>query len=427
MRGAKKGTAQERAVASAGALVRRFATGLLGVAALAVGLVLPRTAYAEDVKIGILFGVTGEFASFARPLLDAVRLAADEVNSNGGVLNGQKLRTFLGDTMGTPQGGVDAANRLVEADHVSAIVGPNTSLVILAVAHAVAIPKGVLLISPSATAAAITGLEDKDFVFRLAPSDADQGWMLAKLVYARGFTKVAVTYVDNDYGREMNTIFRFNFENYGGSITAAQPHEPNKSNYIPELKALSQYDPQALVVISYAASGGTIIVKQALENGFFRQLIGPHSMMDPLLIKEVGADKLKSMFFTAPSVDPNTSAAKKFDKIYGATFRSARQRLYVAQTYDAVMLTALAIEQAGSSDRNKIPAALRQVCCAPGEVIEPGEWAKAKAEIDAGKKINYEGASGNCDFDENGDIRGVYGHYVIEDGTFKQVELMRPE
>jgi branched-chain amino acid transport system substrate-binding protein len=133
------------------------------------------------------------------------------------------------------------------------------------------------------------------------------------------------------------------------------------------------------------------------------------------------------MFFTAPTVDPNTSAAKKFDKIYGAAFRSARQRLYVSQTYDAVMLTALAIEQAGSSDRTKIRNALRQVCCAPGEVIEPGEWAKAKAAIDAGKKINYEGASGNCDFDENGDIRGVYGHYVIKKGTFKQVELLRPE
>jgi branched-chain amino acid transport system substrate-binding protein len=91
-----------------------------------------------------------------------------------------------------------------------------------------------------------------------------------------------------------------------------------------------------------------------------------------------------------------------------------------------MMLTALAIEQAGSTDRTKIRDALRQICCAPGEVIEPGEWAKAKADIAAGKKINYEGASGDCDFDEYGNVKGVYGHYVIENGTFKLVELLRP-
>ena len=90
------------------------------------------------------------------------------------------------------------------------------------------------------------------------------------------------------------------------------------------------------------------------------------------------------------------------------------------------MLIALSIEQAGSTDRTKIRDALRQVCCGPGEVVEPGEWAKAKALIAAGKQINYEGASGDCDFDEYGDVKGVFGRYVVEDGAFKQVQLIRP-
>ncbi|MGH6644842.1 MAG: ABC transporter substrate-binding protein, partial [Bradyrhizobium sp.] len=68
----------------------------------------------------------------------------------------------------------------------------------------------------------------------------------------------------------------------------------------------------------------------------------------------------------------------------------------------------------------------RQICCGPGEVVGPGDWAKAKADIAAGKKINYEGASGNCDFDEYGNVPGVYGHYVVENGLFKQLELLKP-
>ena len=411
---------------SAGGTLRRLAGVLLGFVALAFGLLLSGPADAEDVKVGILFGVTGQFADFVPPLLDAVRLAVDEVNGNGGILRGQKLQTVLGDTQGTAQGGIDAARKLVDSDKVAAIVGANTGLATMAAAHAVTVPQGVLLISPSATATPITTMEDRDFVFRVAPSDADQGWVLARLVHAQGFTRVAVTYVDTDYGAGMNDTFRYNFENYGGSVTLTQVHEANKSSYLPELKALSQYNPEALVVISYAASGGATIVKEALANGFFKQFIGTHSMMDPLLIKEVGADNLKGMFFTAPTMDPGTSAAKKFEKIYSAAFKTAEGKLYIAQTYDAVMLTALAIEQAGSTDRSKIRDALRQICCAPGEVIEPGEWAKAKADIAAGKNINYEGASGNCDFDEYGDVKGVYGHYIVENGTFKLVELLKP-
>jgi branched-chain amino acid transport system substrate-binding protein len=411
---------------SAGEIVRRLAVSLFGFVTLAFGLLLSEPATAENVTVGILFGVTGQLANFVPPLLDAVRLVVDEVNTNGGILKGQKLQTILADTKGTSQGGLAAATKLIKTDNVVAVVGANTSLATIAAAHAVTVPNGVLLISPSATATVLTTLEDRDFVFRVAPSDADQGWVLARLAHSQGFTRVALTYVDTDYGSGMADTFRNNFENFGDNITLAQVHEANKTSYIPELAALTQYNPQALVVIAYAASGGATIIKQSLANGFFKQFMGTYSMMDPLLIKEVGADKLKGMFFTAPTIDPSTSAAQKFEKMYKAAYKTTEGKLFIGRTYDAVMLTALAIEQAGSTDRTKIRNALRQICCAPGEVIEPGEWAKAKADIAAGKKINYEGASGSCDFDEYGNVTGVYGHYIIENGAFKQVELLKP-
>ena len=86
---------------SAGGTLRRLAGVLLGFVALVFGLLLSGPAHAEDVKVGILFGVTGQFDDFVPPLLDAVRLAVDEVNGNGGILRGQKLQTVLGDTKGT--------------------------------------------------------------------------------------------------------------------------------------------------------------------------------------------------------------------------------------------------------------------------------------------------------------------------------------
>ncbi len=407
-------------------IFRRFVSCLTCVSALVLGLVVSEPAAAEDVKIGILFGASGPVAGMVPALLDAAKLAVDEVNANGGILKGQKLQIVVADTEGTTHGSIKGATKLVKTDNVTAIVGGLTSVTLMGAAHEVTIPNGVLLISPTSTATLVTTLEDHDFVFRTIPSDAYQGWKLGKLVYDQGFRSVALTYVNTDYGSGLADTFRASFENLGGTITNAQAHEPNKTSYLPELTALAAGNPEALVLIAYAANSGITIIKEALAHGLFKQFIGTNSLRDDLLIKEVGADNLKGIFFTSPVPVPGTTALAKFEKNYAAAYKTTENKHFISNTYDAVMLAALAIEQAGSTDRTKVRDALRNVCCAPGEVIEPGEWAKAKAAIDAGKKINYEGASGPLEFDEYGDVEGLIGHFIIENGAYKEVGLIAP-
>ncbi|MFO1056384.1 MAG: ABC transporter substrate-binding protein [Dongiaceae bacterium] len=405
---------------------RRALLRLAAAGALVLGLGAAGQAAAEDVKLGILFDVTGPIANFVPPILDAAKLAVDEVNANGGILNGQKLQMIVGDTQGTAQGSIDAATKLVNVDNVAAIVGALTSGATVAAANTVTIPNHVLQISPTATTPVLTKLKDEDFVFRVVPSDDYQGIVLAKLVWDQGLKKVALTYVNNDYGVGIADTFRAAYKKLGGTITADQVHEPKKSSYRSELATLAAGKPDGLVLIAYAADSGITIIKQALENGFFTQFVGTDGLRDNLLIEQVGADNLKGIFFTSPSAKPGTSAAQKFEQIYSAAYKTTKDKFFIAQTYDAVMLAALAIQQAGSTDRAKIRDALRQVCCAPGEVIEPGEWAKALAAIKAGKKIDYNGASTEAEFDANGDVAGVIGHFVIENGAYKEVGLVNP-
>jgi branched-chain amino acid transport system substrate-binding protein len=405
-----------------------FARGIVlaGLAAIVLGMLPAPRAAAEDVKIGVLFDLSGPMGNFEPPMFDAVKLAADEINANGGVLRGRKIQLILEDSKGTVQGSIAAAEKLVVEDNVVAVVGALSSVATIAAAHNVTVPNRVVLISPGSTAPIITTLEDNDFVFRTIPSDAYQGWMLGKLVYGQGYRRVALTYVNNDYGSGIADTFRGAFENLGGTITVAQAHEPNKDSYLPELTALSVGNPEALVLIAFAPSGGITIIKEALAHNLFKQFIGTDSLRDELLIKEVGADKLKGIFFTAPVPVPATSGLAKFEKLFGDAYKTTKNKLFISNAYDALELVALAIEQAGSTDRSKIRDALRNVCCAPGEVVEPGEWAKAKALIAAGKKINYEGASGSLEFDESGDVTGATAHFVIEDGAFKEVGLVMP-
>src|SRR5258705_3869673 len=114
-----------RMVIFASGIFPRVVGGLACAGAFAFGLLLAAPATAEDVKIGILFDVTGPETDSVPPALNAVKLAVDEINANGGILKGQKLQTIVGDLQGTPHGSLDAATQLVKGDNISGIVrGP---------------------------------------------------------------------------------------------------------------------------------------------------------------------------------------------------------------------------------------------------------------------------------------------------------------
>jgi branched-chain amino acid transport system substrate-binding protein len=382
---------------------------------------LAAPAMAEDVKIGALFEVTGPIANFIPPLLDSVKLAVDQVNQQGGILGGQ-LSFVVADTQGTPQGAIDAATKLVNVEGANIVVGALTSGGTIAAAQSVVIPAGIPMVSPTATAPSISGLEDGDMVFRLVPSDSYQGLVLAKLLMDKGLDKVALTYANNDYAVGIAETFRENYKKLGGTLTADQVHEEKKPSYRSELATLAQGEPEALVLIAYAGDSGVTIIRQSLENGFFKQFVGTDGLRDNLLIEQIGADNLGPILFTSPSSPPGTTAGAKFEQAYGST----EGKLFAQQVYDATFLAALAVQAAGSTDRTAIRDALRKVANAPGEAIEPGEWQKAVELLKAGKDIDYVGASGPIEFDEKGDVPGVIGQFVVENGAYKEVGIITP-
>ncbi len=378
----------------------------------------------QDVKVGILFDVTGPIANFIPPMLDSVTLATDEVNAGGGLLGG-KMVSVIGDTTGAAQGAVDAATKLVNVENVAAIVGALMSGTTIAAANSVIVPTGVAQISPTATSPDLSGLADNDWVFRVVPSDAYQGQVLAKLTMDQGVKKVALTYANNDYAAPLAKAFSDSYKALGGTVTAEVKHEEKQPSYTTELATLAKDQPEALVVIAYAGDSGLPIVKEALENGLFKRFVGTDGLRDNLLIEKIGADNLKDSFFTSPS-SPKSEAANKFDQIYAAKFQTTKDKIFIGQVYDSVMLAALAIQQAGGTDRAKVRDALRQVANPPGDPVGPGDWAKALDLIKAGKDIDYTGATGSMDFDDKGDVAGVIGHFVVEGTGYKEVGLVTP-
>lgn len=390
---------------------------LLATAVAASSFALAGVASADEVKVGFLGGFTGGIESLTPPIHDGAKLAVSQVNAQGGLLGGRELVMPTGDTTCSDASAAsNSADRLVNSESVTAIVGALCTGATIASANNAAIPGGVVMVSPASTAPAVTDLDDDDLVFRTVPSDAFQGKMLAALLLDKGIDTVAVTFVNNDYGRGLSEAFNMAFEAGGGTVTESLGHEDNRSDYRSELGSLSISGADTLVVLAYADTSGQTVLRQAFESGMFQRYVGADGMVGDSLVDAVGADVLEGMIATRPgSPDlPGTALFNAAAKEAGYDPSS----VFAAQAYDAAFLLALAIEQNGSDSREGLSDHVRRVATAPGEVILPGEWEKAVELIAQGVEIDYEGASGTHEFDANGDVPGVVVEMVVEDGSF---------
>ena len=371
-------------------------------------------ASAGEITVGSAAAVTGPIAELVVAIANARNLAASHVNEQGGLLGGDTYRLVLGDSQCDPKAAVDVGAKLVNVEQAVAVIGPNCSGATNGMAQSVTIPAGVVMLSDTATAPSISDLDDNDLVFRVAPSDAYQGRSLAELAWEHGYRKLAVTYSNDDYNSGLAGVFSAAFTELGGTITGNEAHEPGKASYRAELATLAAGEAEGLALFAYFGSSGITILRNSLENALFGKFLGADGMMDTSVIEQIGADNLRgNIMLSQPASDTGESY-----KAFAAAFDNP-DAPFVAHGYDIAFLTALAIEKAGSADHGMISAALRDVANAPGTVIRPGEWAKAKEAIAAGEDINYEGASGAIEFDENGDVAGTYSLNVVgDDGTW---------
>ena len=374
---------------------------------------------AADIKVGSAGGITGPIAELVVAILAARDLAAIHVNDQGGLLDGDTYQLVRGDSQCDPKAAVDAGTKLVNVEQVVAVIGPSCSGATNGMVQSVNIPSGVVTVSDTATAPSISDLEDNDLVFRVAASDAYQGRSLAELAWEHGYRSLAVTYSNDDYNAGLAGVFEASFKELGGTVTASQAHEPNKASYRSELSTLSGGGGEGLALFAYYGSSGITIIRNSLENGLFGKFLGADGMMDNSVIEQIGADTLRgNIMLSQPASDTEGDSYKAFAAAFEAAGNNPGAP-FVAHGYDVAFLAALAIEKAGAADRSMISAALREVANAPGMVIRPGEWEKAKAAIAAGEDINYEGASGAIEFDGNGDVAGTYSlNGVGDDGTW---------
>ena len=304
-----------------------------------------------------------------------------------------------------------AATNLVTGENVAAIMGADCSGVTIAIANNVAVPNGVVMVSPSATSPALTTIEDDGYFFRTAPSDARQGEVMADVVNEQGIDTVAVTYTNNDYGKGLADSFNKAFEALGGKVAISAAHEDGKGDYSAEVAALQASGAPALMVFGYVDQGGVGITQAALDTGAFDKFFFGDGMYGQSLIDSVGDEINGKVIGTLPGTEGES--ADKFAEVAKAAGMDPTGT-YVPESYDAAALIALSMAASGSADRTGIRDHMMDVANAPGEKIYAGELAKGIELAAAGTDIDYVGATG-VELIGPGEAQGSYRVYDIED------------
>ena len=310
----------------------------------------------DEIRVGEYSSLTGTTATFGQSTHNAVLMAYDEINGAGGVL-GRKIKVFVEDDQSKPEEAATAATKLINQNHVVALIGEvssSRSLAAAPIAQANAIP----MVSPSSTNPRVT--QTGDYIFRVCFIDPFQGGVMAKFAADTLKVKKVAILVDvrNDYSIGLQTFFRENFKRLGGQIVSEQSYSEGDSDFHAQLTQIKSANPEAIYVPGYYTEVGTI-ARQARELGIPSTvpLMGGDGWDSPRLW-EIGGEALNGCYFSNHySTDNPSPVVQKFVKDYKDRYKQVPDAL-AALGYDAAKILADAMQRAASTDGKKVRDAL---------------------------------------------------------------------
>ncbi|MFS8524924.1 MAG: ABC transporter substrate-binding protein [Limnochordales bacterium] len=362
------------------------------VAALAALLVLTAGAgvFAQQtVVIGTLGPLTGDYASYGVSVANGVELAVNEANASGQY--NYVFRVQKEDTRGDSVQAVNAINKLIELDRVTAIVGAVLSGETMT-AGPIAQDEGVPFITPSATAPAVSEIGDYEFR-NVITDDKQSAQMIDYVVNTLGLQRIAVLYTNNDYGVALRQGVEAGVRAAGAQLVAVESFLDGDSDFTAQLTNIAAANPEALYIAGYYTEAAQI-ARQAQRIGLNVRIMGADGFDSPLLV-ELGGDAVEGALFTS-GFDSETDdpAARAFIEAYEAAY-GVKPDMFAANAYDSARIIIQAINQVGPNR-----AAVRDAIAAT---------------------TDFPGVTGPTTFLENGDADKPLLIFEVQNGRFVRV------
>jgi branched-chain amino acid transport system substrate-binding protein len=382
------------------------------------------------VKIGGVLSLTGSMGPVGKNIANSAQLAVEHINDGGGV-KGCPVEFLLRDDQGQPAVGVDAAKYLTDVERVPAITGAISSGVTLPIVTSVAVPAKVPVVSCCSTAATFTTMaqegKTEGLFFRTLPTVKTQAYASAKVAADRGYKRIAMIYVNSDFGTGMVKDFEKAITELGGEVVSKTAYNENQPSYRAEVSTALASNPDAVFFVAFPQDGATM-TREWISLGGTQNLILNNSLRSPEYVQSVGSQYLQNAYGmdNAPATGPTVEVFKKaYEEKYGISSDGPG----IHTQYDAIMVLGLAMNIAPELTGTAIRDSIRKVQDPNGTVIGTGpeEFRKAVQLIKEGKPIRYSGATGPVEFDENGDVSGAALIWEVEGEELVVVETLTAE
>lgn len=319
----------------------------------------------DTIKIGSMFELTGAAAAYGTSMNNAVHMAVDEINDEGGI-DGQEIEVVEYDTKTDETEAASITTRLGTRDNVAAIIGPATTGSMQA-----AIPSAntaeVPIMSPTATDDGVLTADDGSvhpYAWRTSFTNSFQGSALAQFANEDLNASSAVILSDNssDYAIGLSNTFQDVFD---GEIVGSENFSEGETDFSAILTNISEIDFDVLYVPGYYEEAGPII-KQAREMGIEQPILGPDGMGNEILRELAGAENMDDVYYTSHFVvTSDDPTVQKFVTNYSEEF-GIEADMFTGLAYDSVYVIKEAIENAGSADAVAVNEALADITDFPG-------------------------------------------------------------
>ena len=384
-----------------------------------------------QLKLGSMMPLTGALNSLGPDMERGAKLAVEQINdANVGI----RITASYKDDKTTDSAGITGTFNQLVAEGVTATIGPCCSGVTAAVLD-LAKQEQILVASPSATSPALTDRDNGGYFLRVAPSDAQQGTVLANLVAGDQVKSVGIIAVNNAYGNGLLQYFKQQLLTKAPPVlvvTEAKYEENAPGDLSSQVTQVcgGAVKPEAVVLFAYVDDGANALKAMQTQGCLSgTKIYGSEGIWDSQLVTKAGQDSngkhlAEGVKGTAPGVP------SEFIPVFNASYGS-EPRLYAAESFDGVMYLALAAIAAESTDGAKMAAEIPAILNGPGTKFTPDKFAEAARALAAGDDIDFDGYSHDFEFDvqKREPLKGVYSVWQVQaDGTLKTIaENQQPE
>ena len=392
-------------------------TFLRGTAMLGAAMLVPARALAQGgpIKLGTLTPLTGAGGNYGPTMLKAMQWVVGEVNAGGGI-GGRQVQLVSEDGQTNPDAAVRAARKLIDVDKVAAIMGTWASSVTTAVAPLCWESKTFLTtVSGSDT---ITLLPHQGYLVRTQPNTVLQGKKFAEFMVALGSKRAAALSIQSPFAKPVEKIVGEEMKKRGAELLTNVIYDKDKTTYRSEIDQVLRLKPDMIFLNGYTPDV-TIVMKDLYKAGYNgMRLTLAYAVNQKFL--DGNPHELSEVIYTiAPSPNIDSNAYKRLTAAVGI----ADLDPYSCQTHDHASLVTLAIAQAkGDATGTAIKDSVRKISQGSGTKVESA--AEGIKLIAQGKAVNFDGASGPCEFNEIGDILDTKFRYEqAEKGKFNLLRI----